>query len=76
MQKVSRKRLFVLPAAELLEKGEKNLPGKDRQSPQSGDTSFSSCHSLRVSLSLQGSWEMTFLPKEFICMTERCVTLG
>lgn len=55
MQKVSRKWLFVLLAAELLEKGGKKLPGKDRQSPQSGDTSFSSCHSLRVSMSLKGS---------------------
>lgn len=61
---VSRKWLFrekaiVLLATELLEKGEKKLPGwgqgEDRQSPQSGDTSFSSCDSLRVSISLKGS---------------------
>lgn len=55
MQKVSRKWLFVLLAAELLEKGEEKLPGKDSQSPQSGDTSFSPCDSLRVPMSLKGS---------------------
>lgn len=55
MQNVSRKWLFVLLAAELLEKGEEKLPGKDRQSPQSGDTCFSSCDSLRVSMSLKGN---------------------